>query len=149
MSGEEAPGGLAVSNAGDKVRFLLDLQRKNHSGSEDKISVAWARTEAKREERLNLMTLWGEGVELTDLSVCHESPPGHIYHPQTATNHMSPAPSLCTCVPPNSLASSCLQHSRCLCSCRSSAASLVPAVQRMGPALCLPAPGAAAGDRDA
>lgn len=88
----------------------------------------------------------GVVVELTDLCVMSLLV---TCHPPTATSHMSAAPSLHTCVPPNSLASSCFRHSRCLCSRRFSAASLVPAVQRMGPARCLPVPGAAAGDRRA
>lgn len=88
----------------------------------------------------------GVVVELTDLCVMS---PLVTCHPPTATSQMSPAPSLHTCVPPNSLASSCFPRSRCLCSRRSSAALLVPAVQRMGPARCLPVPGAAAGDRRA
>lgn len=81
----------------------------------------------------------------SDRPVCQESP-GHINHPHKASR-MSPA-SLPTASLANSLASSCLRHSHCFCSRRSSAASLVLAAQRMGPALCLPAPGAAAGDRD-
>lgn len=57
--------------------------------------MAWVRVEAKREERLTLMTFMGRGK---NRQTCHKSPPGHINHPHK-TSYVSPASSLPTCVP--------------------------------------------------
>lgn len=67
----------------------------------------------------------------------------------TYITHIKPATCHRPCLPQHlfQLTFLCRRHSRCLCSRGSSAASLVPLL-KMGPALCLPAPGAAAGDRD-
>ncbi|XP_032185625.1 capping protein, Arp2/3 and myosin-I linker protein 2-like [Mustela erminea] len=81
----------------------------------------------------------GSDGDITDSSA--EAPPISI---KSRTHSVSADPS-CTPSPGGQgLESTSWKTYFCLCSCQSSGASLVPAVQRMGPALSPPAPGAVA-----